>query len=138
MATVINSNMDANKKCEIYNNPSYLCFFINRIKWLSLFDIYNSITFNYLINNSTFYISKIFSIFMNLTITCIRISNTIFLSSLPIRCLIGLFHSYLQLLLFPTWFELLFLASNLDLEVHNICLINVFDTFTLVIRLNIS
>ena len=32
MATVINSNMDANKKCEIYNNPFYLRFFINRIK----------------------------------------------------------------------------------------------------------
>ena len=44
--------------------------------------------------------------------------------------------SHQHLLLFHFWFRLHFLLSNLHLQSHDICFVNVFDSFIYVIMLN--
>ena len=48
-----------------------------------------------------------------------------------------LLHSHWHLLLFHHWFKFHFLSSNLHFHSHDISFINVFDSFILVIMLNI-
>ena len=56
--------------------------------------------------------------------------------SLHTHCLFFFLHLHWHLLLFQFCFELHFLLSSLHLQLHEICFINVFDSFCLVIILN--
>ena len=85
---------------------------------------------DYWITNITFHLNIIFQIFISLTTTRTRIPNIIFSTYAMFHWIL---HSHWHLLLFQFWFELHFIASNLHLHLHEICLINVFASFIIVI-----
>ena len=118
---------------KIFNSVKtiYICFvfFVDRIDWHSLRSVRNFITGNYWLINKTFHLSMSFKIFINLTIIRTRIWSITFFTHTVCYWFL---HSHWHLLLFHFKFELRFLLSNLHLQLHQICLANVFDSFLLV------
>ena len=125
MLTAINNTVIINKKVgkiQIFFFTGY--FFFVKICWHCF--CWNSlIPPNYWVINNTWIFFTIFAT------TFSKIPNIIFFAHMFFR----FFHSHQHLPLFHVWFELLFLPSNLHLHLHDICFVNVFDSFIPVIML---
>ena len=114
----------------------FFFFFINRVDWHSLCSVKNFTIHLYEIINNTFSASaniSNFIIFITLKSTYVRIPSVIFFAFK--WCFISFLQFCWHLLLLYFRFELHFLQSNLNLKLHKIYFINIFDSSISVIIL---
>ena len=88
--------------------------------------LYSSITSSHIITEPSKILAKYFRF------SQIHVLGFQTYSFLHVLCFL---HSHRHLLLFHHWFDLYYLSSNLHLHLHEICFVNVFNSFILVIML---
>ena len=106
------------------------CFLFIKICWNS-FCFFIELFYNFITNYNRWIINNTCQIIVISTITCSRIPNIIFFTYMMLFTITLTFMVSLPL----TWIT--FFPSNLHLHLHDICFVDVFDSFIPVIMLNI-